>query len=426
MHRKFYRTVSLVLAIATMLLICLPVSAAESTQTPKLAAITFDDGPSGNTQTLLDGLAKRGARATFFISGYRISYYPGILKAIVDGGHQLANHTQNHKDLTTLSASGVQQEVSATRSKLVEAGGDYTYYIRPPYGSNNSTVRSNADAPLICWSVDTLDWKYQNADTVCSNILRDAYDGCIILLHDLYSSSVNGALAAIDALQKQGYEFVTVEELLLRRGITPENGVVYYDARNKGITLGANEIVLQSYNESKLPDHWAYESILFCSEKGYMPPDGRGFYYPDRSITRGDFIAALGAFCGVDASSVPDTDTGFDDVAPDSPYAPYVRWSLETGLMVGHNRRFRPNSTLTREEMATVVARYLNSIGKGDAAGTIDGYSDAATISGWAAEGVAMCTELGILNGTHGEFRPKGNLTRAQTAAILHRLAQMN
>lgn len=97
-------------------------------------------------------------------------------------------------------------------------------YIRAPYGNANKTVKSVVTAPLIYWSVDPEDWKYRNAETVRSNIEAGVFDGAIILVHDIYKTSVDGALAAIDDLLAEGYEFVTVQDLLLRRGVTPGGG----------------------------------------------------------------------------------------------------------------------------------------------------------------------------------------------------------
>lgn len=107
---------------------------------------------------------------------------------------------------------------------ITAAGGDDPAYIRPPYGNANQTVRSNVSVPLINWAVDPLDWKYRNADTVCNNIVSGAYDGAIILAHDIHKTSVPGALAAIDELLDEGYEFVTVKDLFKRRGVTPRPG----------------------------------------------------------------------------------------------------------------------------------------------------------------------------------------------------------
>ena len=136
----------------------------------KLLAITFDDGPGKYTGALLDGLAERGVHATFFVNGVNASGWPETLKRIVNEGHQLANHTYNHKNLNTCSAQTVAYEISAVQALITAAGGDENVYIRAPYGNANKTVKSVVTAPLIYWSVDPEDWKYRNAETVRSNI----------------------------------------------------------------------------------------------------------------------------------------------------------------------------------------------------------------------------------------------------------------
>ena len=390
----------------------------------KLMAITFDDGPGEYTLDLLDGLAERGVLATFFITGSRVAYYPGVLDAIAAGGHQLANHTHNHKNLNTLNADQVRYEINATRDLLVAAGGDQTYYVRAPYGNANKTVKSVVNAPLIYWSVDPEDWKYRNADTVYENIVNNAYDGCIILCHDVYRTTVDGALRAIDTLQTQGYEFVTVEQLLTRRGITPENGVVYYDAKNNGINLPAGQSGAEYYDESKLEEHWAYDALQFCLKHGYLGRDADGNVLPNHKITRGDFIAALGRFSGISSAYRRQSGEAFQDVDDADANKPYIEWANDIGLMTGYDGKFRPEDTLTREEMATVITRYLLMRGKQTKGGSVKGYKDAAQISRWAVDGVGLCTMLGILKGSSGYFMPKQPLTRAQTAVVLQRLSR--
>lgn len=236
----------------------------------KTVAITFDDGPSIYTATLLDGLKSRGAKATFFCTGTQAAARPELLKRVVREGHQLANHTQNHKQLTKLSRTQVRSEIRLTRDQLVKAGGEHTYYIRPPYGSYNDIVREEANAPLILWSVDTLDWKYRNVDTVYNNIINQTKDGSIILLHDLYKTSVEGALRAISTLQKKGYEFVTVEELFARRGITPQKGKAYGSAPAGSVAAATPEISVK--------DVWGGKQItVTCKTQGatlYYTIDG--------------------------------------------------------------------------------------------------------------------------------------------------------
>lgn len=411
------------LALLLILTLCMP--AAASGFTEKLIAITFDDGPGAYTAQLLDELAARDVKATFFVSGYRAANYPETLKRMVSEGHQLASHTQNHENLNTLSAAKIADEISRTQDYITAAGGDNPAYIRPPYGNANKTVRAQAPSPLINWSVDPEDWKYHNADTVCSNILAGSYDGAIILVHDIYQTSVNGALAAIDKLLEQGYEFVTVRDLLLRRGITPEAGVMYYDAKNTGVNLDIDEAGSGYYDESQIESHWAYDALTFCLDHGFLSREADGRVRPNKPITRGEFVTSLAKFCGVDESYRYYAETGYRDIASGSELAPYVKWARDAGLMDGSNGAFYPDDYLTREQMATVVARYLTALGRAPGGAAQTAYKDQSRISAWALDGVALCTREGILQGSNGAFLPKGKFTRAQTAAIVYRLSEM-
>ena len=411
------------LALLLILTLCMP--AAASGFTEKLIAITFDDGPGAYTAQLLDELAARDVKATFFVSGYRAANYPETLKRMVSEGHQLASHTQNHENLNTLSAAKIADEISRTQDYITAAGGDNPAYIRPPYGNANKPGRAQAPSPLINWSVDPEDWKYHNADTVCSNILAGSYDGAIILVHDIYQTSVNGALAAIDKLLEQGYEFVTVRDLLLRRGITPEAGVMYYDAKNTGVNLDIDEAGSGYYDESQIESHWAYDALTFCLDHGFLSREADGRVRPNKPITRGEFVTSLAKFCGVDESYRYYAETGYRDIASGSELAPYVKWARDAGLMDGSNGAFHPDDYLTREQMATVVARYLTALGRAPGGAAQTAYKDQSRISAWALDGVALCTREGILQGSNGAFLPKGKLTRAQTAAIVYRLSEM-
>lgn len=411
------------LALLLILTLCMPATASGFTE--KLIAITFDDGPGAYTAQLLDELAARDVKATFFVSGYRAANYPETLKRMVSEGHQLASHTQNHENLNTLSAAKIADEISRTQDYITAAGGDNPAYIRPPYGNANKTVRAQAPSPLINWSVDPEDWKYHNADTVCSNILAGSYDGAIILVHDIYQTSVNGALAAIDKLLEQGYEFVTVRDLLLRRGITPEAGVMYYDAKNTGVNLDIDEAGSGYYDESQIESHWAYDALTFCLDHGFLSREADGRVRPNKPITRGEFVTSLAKFCGVDESYRYYAETGYRDIASGSELAPYVKWARDAGLMDGSNGAFHPDDYLTREQMATVVARYLTALGRAPGGAAQTAYKDQSRISAWALDGVALCTREGILQGSNGAFFSKGKLTRAQTAAIVYRLSEM-
>lgn len=392
----------------------------------KLIAITYDDGPGKYTGELLDGLSERGVVATFFVNGNNAAANPDLLRRIVDEGHQLANHTYNHENLNTLSSGRIEKEIADVQSLITAAGGSDNAYIRPPYGNANQTVKDASRAPLIYWSVDPLDWKYRNRQAVYNNIVNSSYDGAIILVHDLYQTSVNGSLDAIDTLLKDGYEFVTVEQLLLRRGVDPQPGVMYYDAKNNGVNLGADEVSPQYYDETKLEQHWGYDAMRYCVEAGFLETDADGRWLPNYEISRGDFVMALGRFCGTFSSYESPSGNVFTDVEDSDARLAYILWANDAELMYGHDHRFRPDDPITREEIATVLTRYLNMTGK---AQTTHGdpltlYADRDTISDWALDGVALCTYCGILQGTEAGFSPKKHLTRAQTATILQRLAQ--
>ena len=415
MMKRFFA----LLPACCMLFSLCPAAFAENTDA-KLIAITFDDGPGAYTDTLLDELAKRGIHATFFVAGSCAVNYPDTLKRIVDEGHQLGSHTYNHQNLNTLSADAIRREMDSTQSLITAAGGSESAYIRPPYGNANDTVKSVATVPLVYWSVDPEDWKYLNADTVHLNILAGSYDGAIILVHDIYKTSVNGALAAIDDLLAAGYEFCTVEELLLRRGVDPQPGVMYYDAKNKGVNLSASDAGVGK--EKDVTGHWGYEALSWCVEQGFMELVDGEKWKPDQKMSRGDFVTALAKANGVLDSYPLDGLGAYADLSADDPRAPYILWANDAGLMIGAGGSFLPENSLTREQMATVVSRFLSARGDAIRVGSLRQYADADKISDWAEQGVRICTGCGILQGSNGKFSPQGKLTRAEVATILTRL----
>jgi len=212
----------------------------------KLVAFTFDDGPSYLTPQLLDGLASIGAKATFFCNGENGPYSgaanrPSDVERMVREGHQVANHTYAHRvPFDELSSATIRSEVAGVNSLLYNAaGGSYQTLVRTPGGALSSSIRSNVGAPIILWSVDTMDWKLQDATAVCNNIINNVQDGSVILVHDLYAPSITGALRAMNILKTRGYQFVTVSELFRRRGVTLENGKVYTGVFDDSVDLPA-------------------------------------------------------------------------------------------------------------------------------------------------------------------------------------------
>jgi len=431
---------AVVLALAVIVLVmALPMGASaveEENGDYRLLAITFDDGPGPYTEGLLDALAERNVKATFFMVGNLAKRYPDLVARMAEEGHQLGNHTWDHSDLSKLSSARIKDKLDSTQQVLEESGGvETTCYIRPPYGAMNSTVRQAAGAPLILWSVDPLDWKYRNADTVYNNIMGAVKDGDIILLHDIHETSVKAAVRVIDALLDQGYEFVTVSELLRRRGVEAENGVAYYSARNKGINLGPAEseapepepdpepVDPEAYDEALLDQHPAYDSIRYVRFRGLYPEEGD--FGPNRYMTRGLFAEMLGKFDKVDIANF--ALCAFKDVSPEAEYSRYISWADWRGFMTGYGGGlFGPEDKITREQLAAILVRYLSFIGLAPTtSGAVGRYTDVSEISPWAKDGVDICTATGLLAGRDdGSFDPRGYATRAQCAIIFERMAK--
>lgn len=182
----------------------------------KCVALTFDDGPHKEcTQALLDGLKERNARVTFFLMGQNIEGNEELVKRMKEDGHLIGNHSYSHIQLTKAGADVVCQAVDKT-SKIIQAiTGERPQYMRPPYGDWNEELECRVGMTTVLWSVDSLDWKLKNKNKIVKRVLKDTEDGDIILMHDIFPTSVDAALEIIDTLTKRGYTFVTVDELLI-------------------------------------------------------------------------------------------------------------------------------------------------------------------------------------------------------------------
>lgn len=225
----------LFLAFAGVFLLCcyvdpvVPSSGqAEITQEEQYIALTFDDGPKqGTTDRLLDGLRERGAKATFFLIGSGIEGNEDLIRRMQAEGHQVGNHTWSHVSLKGASQETLNREVGQTQELLEEILGEDDYWLRPPYGLVTPETKTYIDVPMVKWSVDPRDWESRSTPKVIEAVLAAAQPNSIVLLHDIYPTSVDAALQIVDTLQKQGYVFVTVEELLELNGVEPQLGVLY-------------------------------------------------------------------------------------------------------------------------------------------------------------------------------------------------------
>ena len=201
---------------------------AEVTEETRYIALTFDDGPRRATTTkLLDGLRERGASATFFLVGEQIEANRDLVERMKTEGHQVGNHTWSHVQLQGASQEVVSREIKQADDLLREVLGEGTYWLRPPYGKLDEAQKAQIPVPMVQWSVDSRDWESKNTEKIVETVLAQAEPNNIILMHDIYPTSVEAALKIVDMLQAEGYWFVTVRELLALNGIQPQAGVLY-------------------------------------------------------------------------------------------------------------------------------------------------------------------------------------------------------
>ncbi|MBR4345264.1 MAG: polysaccharide deacetylase family protein [Lachnospiraceae bacterium] len=195
-----------------------------------IVALSFDDGPSKHTDTILETLAEYNVHATFFMVGENIQMYPEKVKKVHEQGCEVANHTVNHANLNKLSKEEIIKEIENNQDKLNEVLGlKKNYLVRPPYGNANDTVKSVAGHPLINWYVDTLDWSSKDADAVFAEVKKSTIDGAIILMHDLYGSTAEAVKKVVPWLVQQGYQVCSVSEMFAAREEKLENGKVYHN-----------------------------------------------------------------------------------------------------------------------------------------------------------------------------------------------------
>jgi len=197
----------------------------------KMVALTFDDGPSPYTPLVLDTLEKYNAVATFFVVGNRCSTYGSYLKREYALGCEIGTHTYDHAWLNRLSADGVKEEIKKGSDAIVHEIGVVPTLMRPPGGCVNDTVRQNVGLPMIMWSVDTRDWETRSTPTTITRVVDGAYDGAIILIHDLHQSTAIASQTFIPKLIEKGYQLVTVSEMAELRGVKMTAGQSYNSFR---------------------------------------------------------------------------------------------------------------------------------------------------------------------------------------------------
>ena len=191
-------------------------------------AVTYDDGPSYLTPSVLDVYAERDhAAATFFVLGQNIPGNEEILARAAAEGNEIANHSWDHPAFTTVSDEGIRSQIDRTNELITEATGQTVKVMRPPYGDLNDRTLATTGLPAILWSVDTNDWQHPGGDVVVRRAVDEARPDGIILMHDIHDDTVAVAGQVADELLERGYTLVTVSQLMEGVDLGP---TFYYSA----------------------------------------------------------------------------------------------------------------------------------------------------------------------------------------------------
>jgi len=185
----------------------------------KRLALTFDDGPSPQyTPAYLEVLREHGVRATFFMVGRQVKSSPELAAMIAADGHDIGNHTFDHPNLRRVSNDTIQQQIQGTNDLLEQATGQQIRYFRPPGGNTNQNVTDIAAGKglrVIMWNIDPRDWERgKTSDQIVNHILNNLQPGGIVVMHERKPQTLAALPVLINRLREQGWELVTVTELL--------------------------------------------------------------------------------------------------------------------------------------------------------------------------------------------------------------------
>lgn len=198
-----------------------------------MIALTYDDGPYAPVgNRIMDCMERHNGRATFFVVGNRVNSYQDEMRRMHSSGHEIGNHSYSHKYLQKLGAADIRKEIEAGNQAIAAVTGVSPALVRLPGGGSNATVLANIHQPVILWNVDTRDWATRNADQTTAAVLGKVKDGDIVLMHELYQSTADATDRLVPALSDQGFQLVTVSELIrFRGGAAP--GRIYYKFPSK-------------------------------------------------------------------------------------------------------------------------------------------------------------------------------------------------
>ena len=186
----------------------------------RMIAFTFDDGPhDSNTYAIMDEIEKYNGRATFFMLGQNVGYYPDVVKDVYARGHEVATHSYTHDmgiaATGTFSAKQVSDELYDTCDEIFKLTGYEPKYFRPPYGAINDNVLNECGMDIVKWDIDSLDWSNHNPTEMTNIIVENAKIGyVVILMHDIHNETVGGVKESLKQLHDLGFQFVTIDTLM--------------------------------------------------------------------------------------------------------------------------------------------------------------------------------------------------------------------
>ena len=186
----------------------------EISDSDKVVALTFDDGPSKYTSDILKILKDNDACATFFVIGNKVSFYSDVLRDMLTFGNEIGNHSYDHKYLKRLSENEFKAEIDKTQEEIKKVTGFTPTLFRPTYGGYSNILKTYTDLTFVLWDVDSRDWSVKNSKKVFSNVVSSVKSGSIVLMHDNHVYAVQALEDIIRDLKDKGYKFVTVSELL--------------------------------------------------------------------------------------------------------------------------------------------------------------------------------------------------------------------
>lgn len=194
----------------------------------KTIAFTFDDGPNGEkTNQIVNLLEQNKAHATFFMVGNRMEYGKETILNVLNKGNEIGSHSYNHKNMKRMKIEDIVSGEEKTNEIFHTITGRDLVYTRAPYGNVNAKIKESVNTIFINWNLDTEDWLHRNKDRIVNYVMENVHDGDIILMHDLYDTTVDAVEELLPMLYARGYQVVNISELASLKGKTLEVHSVY-------------------------------------------------------------------------------------------------------------------------------------------------------------------------------------------------------